>query len=194
MASFTPTITSRRATSFEQANAGEILDSHSDLRWRRWHPANSGGAPFRQPCPACPSTKGWKAPQARFSEESFRTRTAIRKRKLHCKSAANTPTQKNSQRTASLDELAEPIYYSKRLETSSTRVFASQPMDRRRRPFPSQPLLIPPPPFTLQVFHFMIGRLRVLSERAGFGLTLKIRDSKRGAWLGCARIGGCGWS
>jgi hypothetical protein len=30
---------------------------------------NSGGAPFRQPCPAYPATKGWQAPQERFSEE-----------------------------------------------------------------------------------------------------------------------------
>jgi hypothetical protein len=34
-------------------------------------------------------------------------------------------TAKKPQRTASLDVLAEPNYYSKRLETSSTRVFAS---------------------------------------------------------------------
>ena len=40
---------------------------------------NSGGAPFRQPCPAYPSTTERKAPQARFSEESLRTRTSIRK-------------------------------------------------------------------------------------------------------------------
>jgi hypothetical protein len=38
-----PTITSRRATSLVQTNAGEILDSHSDLRCRRWHPAKLRG-------------------------------------------------------------------------------------------------------------------------------------------------------
>src|ERR1700691_3443995 len=38
-----PTITSHRATSLVQANAGEILDSHSDLRCRRWHPAKLRG-------------------------------------------------------------------------------------------------------------------------------------------------------
>jgi len=32
---------------------------------------NSGGAPFRQPSPAYPSTKGRKAPQEHFSEEKF---------------------------------------------------------------------------------------------------------------------------
>jgi hypothetical protein len=35
------------------------------------------------------------------------------------------PAQKNSQHTASLDVLAEPNYYSKPVQTSSTRVFAS---------------------------------------------------------------------
>jgi hypothetical protein len=30
---------------------------------------NPGGTPFRQPCPAYPSTIGQKAPQVRFSEE-----------------------------------------------------------------------------------------------------------------------------
>jgi hypothetical protein len=38
-----PTITSHRATSLVQTNAGEILDSHSDLRCRRWHPAKLRG-------------------------------------------------------------------------------------------------------------------------------------------------------
>jgi len=40
----------------------------------------SGGTPFRQPCPAYPSTIGRKAPQERFSEESFRTCNHNRKR------------------------------------------------------------------------------------------------------------------
>src|ERR1700685_2164865 len=65
----------------------------------------SGGTPFRQPCPAYPSTIGRKAPQERFSEESLRT-NSIRKRisqKLHCKSSVHTPAQKYSQHTASLD-------------------------------------------------------------------------------------------
>ena len=38
-----PTITSHRATPLVQANAGEILDSFSDFRCRRWHPANFRG-------------------------------------------------------------------------------------------------------------------------------------------------------
>ena len=38
-----PTITSHRATPLVQANAGEILDSFSDFRRRRWHPANFRG-------------------------------------------------------------------------------------------------------------------------------------------------------
>jgi len=88
----------------------------------------SGGTPFRQPCPAYPSTIGRKAPQEHFSEESFRTFTSIRKRTfqpLHCKHSAITTPQKYSQHTASLDVLAEPNYYSKCARTSSTRVFAS---------------------------------------------------------------------
>ena len=40
----------------------------------------SGGTPFRQPCPAYPSTKGRKAPQERFSEEKFPNLHFIRKR------------------------------------------------------------------------------------------------------------------
>lgn len=42
-------------------------------------------------------------------------------------------------------------------------------------------LLILPPASTLQVFHFMIGRFRILCERAGLGLRQEIRDFKRGA-------------
>jgi len=38
-----PTITSHRATSLPQANAGEILDSQSDSRCRRWRPAKLRG-------------------------------------------------------------------------------------------------------------------------------------------------------
>src|SRR5580698_8460227 len=60
---------------------------------------NSGGTPFRQPCPAYPSTKGRKAPQERFSEESLRT-SFIRKRvslslSLHCNSSVKSTTQQN---------------------------------------------------------------------------------------------------
>jgi hypothetical protein len=50
---------------------------------------NSGGTPFRQPCPAYPSAFARKAPQVRFSEESFRTTLRVWKRisqKLHCES------------------------------------------------------------------------------------------------------------
>jgi hypothetical protein len=40
-------------------------------------------------------------------------------------SPLHVPAQKNSQHTASLDVLAEPNHYSKPMQTSSTRVFAS---------------------------------------------------------------------
>ena len=74
MASLLPTITSRRATSLVQAglvqaSAREILDSLKTFAADGGARPNSGGTPFRQPCPAYPSTKGRKAPQERFSEE-----------------------------------------------------------------------------------------------------------------------------
>jgi len=55
-----PAITSRRATALPQANAAEILDSQSDFSsLSTVAPGqNSGGAPFRQPCPAYPSASG----------------------------------------------------------------------------------------------------------------------------------------
>jgi hypothetical protein len=107
-------------------------DSGLDLRFALPTVApgqNSGGTPFRQPCPAYPSAKGRKAPQERFSEESLRT-CFIRKRislslSLHCKPAVHTTAHLDRQHTTSLDVLAEPNYYSKSLQTSSTRVFAS---------------------------------------------------------------------
>jgi hypothetical protein len=70
-----PTITSHRARSLSRNRDREILDSlrTSFCAADGGARPNSGGTPFRQPCPAYPSTKGRKAPQERFSEESFRT-------------------------------------------------------------------------------------------------------------------------
>jgi hypothetical protein len=112
------------------SSAAEILDSLKTYAADGGARPISGGTPFRQPCPAYPSTLGRKAPQERFSEESFRT-SYNRKRislKLHCKFAAHTAAE-NQQHTASLDELAEPNYYSKYLQTSSTDDFASHSPD-----------------------------------------------------------------
>src|SRR5580704_2876683 len=70
-----PTITSHRASLLPQT-APERFWIPLDLRFALPTVApgqNSGGTPFRQPCPAYPSTKGRKAPQERFSEESFRS-------------------------------------------------------------------------------------------------------------------------
>ena len=87
---------------------------------------NSGGTPFRQPCPAYPSTKGWKAPQERFSEECLRISTSSGNAFLYSSTASVAHNHARIlQHTASLDVLAEPNYYSKLLQTSSTRVFAS---------------------------------------------------------------------
>jgi hypothetical protein len=62
-----PTITSHRTN-------GKIMDSWSDLTLSTVAPGEiAGGTPFRQPCPACHSTQGWKISQVRFSEESFRS-------------------------------------------------------------------------------------------------------------------------
>jgi hypothetical protein len=68
-----------------------------------------------------------EAPQERFSEE-VSGKYCDRKRvsqKLSCESAGHDAAQQNSQRTASLDVLAELINYSKRMQTSSTRDYAS---------------------------------------------------------------------
>ena len=74
-----------------------------------------------------PQHKGRKAPQERFSEECFRnlpySETHFSKALL-CNFAAHNNAE-NTQHTASLDELAEPNYYSKYLQTSSTNDFAS---------------------------------------------------------------------
>src|ERR1700730_6804686 len=121
MASLLPTITSRRATSLVKASAREILDSLKTFAADGGARPNPGGTPFRQPCPAYPSTKGRKAPQERFSEESFRTCTSSGNAFLNSSTARSLhPSQKNSQHTTSLDVLAEPNYYSKCLRTSST--------------------------------------------------------------------------
>ena len=112
------------------------ITSHRKMPERFWIPKtfaadggarpNSGGTPFRQPCPAYPSTKGRKAPQERFSEENFPNLHFIRKRvSLKLSRQSLHQHRKNSQHTTSLDVLAEPNYYSKRVRTSSTRVFAS---------------------------------------------------------------------
>jgi hypothetical protein len=71
-------------------------------------------------------------------------------------------TRKKLRRTTSLDDLAEPIYYSKRARTSSTRLFASHQTNIRKADFdgfsagsagPRLPIL--PSASTLQVFHFI---------------------------------------
>ena len=73
-------------------------------------------------------SQGRKAAQARFSEECFRAysdpETRFSKAQPLLFYSVHKRPQK-SRHTASLDELAEPNYYSKCLQTSSTRVFAS---------------------------------------------------------------------
>jgi len=72
---------------------------------------NSGGTPFRQPCPACSSLSGGKTPQARFSEESLRPTQPPETHSQKLTADFPHTIAKNSRHTASLDELAEPNYY-----------------------------------------------------------------------------------
>ena len=128
-------------TGVSSAITSRCAASHTRADERFWIPfktyaedggarPNSGGTPFRQPCPAYPSTIGRKAPQERFSEESFRTCTSSGNAFLYSFTVSFLPTrQQNSQHTASLDVLAEPNYYNKCRRTSSTRVFASHETD-----------------------------------------------------------------
>jgi hypothetical protein len=124
---------------------------------------NCGDAPFRQPCPAYPFARR-KAAQVRFSEEvSGLYVNVLRKRVSQKAQAANfsarTTARKNRSATTSLDELAEPNNYNKRMQTSSTHVFASHQNQAVKvknntalftEVFPS--LMIPARPSTLQAF------------------------------------------
>src|SRR3984957_20840135 len=56
----------------------------------------SGGTPFRQPCPAYPSTIGRKAPQERFSEESLRTCTSSGNAFLYSFTVSFLPTRQQN--------------------------------------------------------------------------------------------------
>ena len=93
MASLLPTITSHRATT------REILDSLKTFAADGGARPNSGGTPFRQPCPAYPSTIGRKAPQERFSEESFRNRTSSGNAFLNSSTASSRPTRQQTHST-----------------------------------------------------------------------------------------------
>ena len=200
-----------------QANAAEILDSCSDFYAADGGARpNSGGTPFRQPCPAYPSAIGRKAPQERFSEESFRTCTSSGNAFLNSSTASPLPKrQQNSQHTTSLDVLAEPNYYSKRARTSSTRVFASHSSDdrgtigmRQARARIALRLLIPPPASTLQVFQFIrwhvLGSFGTQSQsnvqRGFMGRSLFMSNSRWNllrltvAILSLGSVGGCGKS
>jgi hypothetical protein len=129
-----PAITSRRATSLVQANAGEILDSRSGFRCRRWHPANFRGRSVSSALPCISFHNRAEGTAGTFQRGKFPDSHCIRKRisrKLNCEVCAH----KKRQRTASQGYLAEPIYYSKRIGTSSTRVFASQKRGRKRGHF-----------------------------------------------------------
>jgi|HubBroStandDraft_6_1064221.scaffolds.fasta_scaffold11575_3 hypothetical protein len=122
-----PTITSHRATPLVQANAGEILDSFSDFRCRRWHPANFRGRSVSSALPCMSFHERVEGAAGTFQRGKVSVLiTAVRKRLSKASLQLRyTQSRKTSQRTASLDVLAEPNYYSKCIETSSTHVFAS---------------------------------------------------------------------
>ncbi len=86
--------------------------------------------------------------------------------------ASTHTAAENPQHTASLDELAEPNYYSNWRETSSTRVFASQlpaAFQGSILRFATCACLIPAPASKLQVFqiieHFVLLPLRRITAR-----------------------------
>jgi len=123
MAGSKPTIPSHRA---RHANAGEILDSRSDLMLPTVAPGQTPGAlRFDSLALHILSHKGERRRRnvsaRKVSELYFDPETHFSK----AQPPVRAHSRENRQRTASLDELAEPHYYSKRRETSSTRVFAS---------------------------------------------------------------------
>jgi len=122
-----PTITSHRADSLLQTSAREILDSLKTFAADGGARPISGGTPFRQPCPAYPSTMGGRhrrhVSARKVSEYALPSETRFSKAQLQVRYTQHRA--ENPQHTASLDVLAEPNYYSKCLQTSSTRVFAS---------------------------------------------------------------------
>ena len=117
----------------------EILGSRSRFALPTVAPGqNSGGAPYRQLYPAYPLADYQRAllrrarsPRAKGSAGTFQRgsfRTSFQSGNVFLKSPTRKPhtSAGNSRHTASLDELAEPNYYSNSGETSSTNVFASQ--------------------------------------------------------------------
>jgi hypothetical protein len=114
-------------------NAGEILDSHSDLRCRRWHPAKLRGRSVSSafPCISFHNRAEGTAGVFQRGKVPGLTRTSCSLRKRISQKLIRTSRTQKRQRTASLGDLAEPIYYSKHIGTSSTRVFASQKRSTR---------------------------------------------------------------
>ena len=109
-------------------NASEILDSHSDLTLPTVAPGQTRGRSVSSALPCISFRNRAEGTAGTFQRGKFPARISIRKRisqKLSCKINCAHRRTENSQRTASLDELAEPINYNKRSQTSSTHDFAS---------------------------------------------------------------------
>jgi len=125
MASTKPTITSHRARTPER-----FWIPFQTLRCRRWRPAKTPGAlRFVSLALHVLPRKGGRR---RRNVSARKVSVSLPEfgnvfQKLRCKFAPHNGG--HSQRTASLDVLAEPNYYSKCRETSSTHVFASHLSD-----------------------------------------------------------------
>ena len=132
MVDLLPTITSRRASSLSQTGAREILDSlrlslptvvpgqtPGALRFvsLALHVLPQKGGRHRRNVSARKVSEPVLHYPVRHPETHFSIASTA--------SPLRTISQQTSQHTASLDVLAEPNYYSKLLQTSSTRVFAS---------------------------------------------------------------------
>jgi hypothetical protein len=155
MISSTPTITSRRRT-----NAGEILDSWSDFRCRRWRPAKLRGHSVSSALPCISFHNRAEGTAGTFQRGKFPNLHSIRKRvslKLHRKFPAHTAAKTNSTQQAWMYSRNQTTITS----ASEHRQLAFLHLTRRMIGNGSPTclialrLLIPPPASTLQVFQFI---------------------------------------
>jgi len=158
-------------------------------RCRRWRPANFRGRSVSSALPCISFRIRAKGAAGTFQRGKFPNQISSRKHaslQLNCRSSTHT-TAENPQHTASLDELAEPNYYSKCAETSSTRLFASHFPDKSESAdleelmqIHGRACLIPAPASKLQVFQ-IIQQIVLHAVRR---MTARFEE---GAWVGSGR-------